>query len=115
MKVIYISSPYSIGDVGENVSRHMEAANIVMNMGHCPIAPLLTHFMHICRPRPYEDWMTCDLELVKRCDIVWRLPGDSKGADREVEAAKAAGIPVVHDFASLQDLIWSFGVEAPAT
>lgn len=103
MKVIYISSPYSIGDVGENVSRHMEAANIVMNMGHCPIAPLLTHFMHIVRPRPYEDWMACDLELVKRCDIVWRLPGESKGADREMAAAIEAGIPVAESFAELQD------------
>ena len=113
MKVIYISSPYSIGDVGENVSRHIEAANIVMNMGHCPIAPLLTHFMHIVRPRPYEDWMACDLELVKRCDIVWRLPGESKGADRETAAAAAAGIAVVDSFAALQDLLWRIGVEVP--
>jgi len=35
--------------------------------------------------------------LIDRCDAVLRLPGASKGADGDVERARARGLPVVHD------------------
>lgn len=99
--VIYISSPYTVGDVGANVSRQIEAAHRIMDMGHAPIVPLLSHFLHIHRQRPYEDWMQVDLATVRVCDIVLRLPGESKGADREVEQAKRYNIPVAYGWDGL--------------
>lgn len=95
MKVVYISSPYSIGDQAANVRRQIVAAHVVMDLGHAPVAPLLTHYLHIHRPRPYEEWMAVDLKLVEKADVVWRLPGDSRGADREVSRARERGIRVV--------------------
>lgn len=95
MKVVYISSPYSVGDQAANVRRQIVAAHVVMDLGHAPVAPLLTHYLHIHRPRPYEEWMAVDLKLVEKADVVWRLAGESSGADREVARARALGIPVV--------------------
>lgn len=41
-------------------------------------------------------WLDGDLELLSRCDALWAIPGwdTSTGAKREVEYAKADGIPV---------------------
>ncbi len=35
--------------------------------------------------------------LLKFCDAVLRLPGDSKGADNDVKIARERGIPVFHN------------------
>lgn len=65
-----------------------------MDMGHCPIVPLLSHYLHIHRRRPYEDWIRMDLAIVPRADILLRLPGESKGADGEVALAEKLGVPI---------------------
>jgi hypothetical protein len=43
-----------------------------------------------------ETWLKGDLELLKRCDAVWALPGwdTSIGATGEVNHAKSLNIPV---------------------
>lgn len=101
MKVVYIASPYTLGDTGENVKKQLEAADILIDMGFCPVAPLLMHFMHIFRPRPYGDWMELDCEMVLRSDVLLRLPGESPGADKEVTLAKRRKIPVVYGYKEL--------------
>lgn len=40
--------------------------------------------------------MKYDAEWLLACDAVLRIPGDSAGADREVEMAKSANIPVYY-------------------
>lgn len=104
-KIIYISSPYSLGDKMENVLVQIKAAHRIMDLGHCPIAPLLSHFLHLYRPRPYNDWLDVDLELVARMDIILRLPGISDGADKEVQEARFGDIPVVFGWEDLYDLL----------
>jgi len=105
MKVIYIASPYTNGDVGQNVAVQLNAAHRLMDMGLCPIAPLLSHFLHIHQFRPYEEWLVMDFELLKRSDIVLRLPGYSNGADREVTEAKNLKIPVAIGWKELDHLL----------
>lgn len=101
MKRVYIASPYTIGDVAVNVRNQLEMAHILMDMGFCPIVPLFTHFQHMVYPRPYEDWLAIDLCKIEVCDFLLRLPGESKGADMEVEHAKKLGIPVVYSYQEL--------------
>ena len=101
MKVVYIACPYTGGDVAANVARCMEVAHLLMDAGYCPIAPLLSHFLHVHRQRPYEDWMAIDMELLRRSDAVIRLSGESPGADRETAAAALFGIPVVRTIPEL--------------
>lgn len=100
-KKVYIASPYTIGDVAANVGAQIHAANALINLGFAPFAPLLSHFQHLVHPQPYDVWMELDLLWLKQCDYVLRLPGESKGADMEVECAKENNIPV---FTSIGDL-----------
>ena len=44
----------------------------------------------------YEQWMKLDLAWLDKCDALLRLPGESPGSDREVDAAKERGIPVYY-------------------
>ena len=104
MIVVYISSPYTKGDQAINVRNQMVMTDELMTKGFCTITPLYTHFQHMIRPRNYEDWMKVDLELVRRCDVVLRLPGESSGADKEVAYAEKLGIPVVHALWELEKL-----------
>jgi hypothetical protein len=76
-----------------------------------PIAPLWSHFQHLVYPRPYQDWIDYDLELIDRVDAVLRLDAScerinyhqhrSTGADGEVDHAAKLGFPV---FYSIDDL-----------
>lgn len=101
MIAVYIASPYTKGDVAQNVRKQMEIADKLMTIGYAPFAPLYSHFQHMHSPRPYEDWIKVDLEWVKRCDCVLRLEGESNGADGEVKYALELGKPV---FYSIQEL-----------
>ena len=44
----------------------------------------------------YERWMELDFEWLDCCQALIRLPGDSAGADREIDYAHSHGIPVFH-------------------
>ena len=93
--MVYISSPYSIGDKIKNIHRQVQVAHALMDEGMVPLAPLPgSHVMNEMLWRPYEDWMAVDLSHVARCDAVLRLKGESSGADREVAYAESLGIPV---------------------
>lgn len=104
MKMIFISSPYKIGDTAINVRRQLDCADKLMDLGFCPIVPLESHFQHLVFPRKYSDWLKIDFEKIKRCDAVIRLTGKSEGADKETIYAKKMNIPV---FYSIQKL-WRF-------
>lgn len=98
MKRIYIASPYGPnGDTAVNVRRSLEAADKLASAGMAPFAPLLSHFWHFLFPHPSEFWMVMDMEWVKVCDTVLRLPGVSDGADEEVALAHSLGIPVFYN------------------
>lgn len=98
---VYIASPYTKGDIAANVKTQLDVANALMDRGYAPFAPLLCHFQHIAHPRPYQDWLACDLEWILHCNMVLRLPGESAGADEEVALAKEHGIPVYYSLGDL--------------
>lgn len=106
MKIIYIASPYTKGDVAANVAVQVDAAHKIMDLGHCPVAPLLSHYLHIFRQRPYQDWVTMDMALIPRMDIILRLPGESTGADDEVALARKLGIVVAYGWEELGILLF---------
>ena len=57
---VYISSPYTLGDVAVNVKIQMDAADDLMELGMMPFTPLYSHFQHMAHPRPYEQWLEID-------------------------------------------------------
>jgi len=93
---VYIASAYTNGDTSENMHKHMQFANDLIDMGFAPYAPLLNHFQAIFCPKPYEAWMNIDIEFLKTCDCVLRIPPppESNGADHEEAVAIECGIPV---------------------
>jgi len=106
MITVYIASPYTKGDTAVNVRNSCIAADKLVELGHAPFLPLLSHFWHFLSPKPYETWATLDLEWVLRCDCVLRLPGESSGADVEVKLAKENGIPVFFSVEELSEGLW---------
>jgi len=99
---VYIAGPYTKGDVAVNVANAIVVADELMTAGYTPYCPHLSHFQHLLEPRPYEDWIALDIEWVRVCDFVLRLPGESAGADGEVIEALKLGIPVVGSIAELR-------------
>ena len=93
---VYIASPYTLGDVAINVKMQIDVANQLINYGFAPFVPLLSHFQHLIHPRDYQDWVKLDMEWIASCDVMLRLPGESKGADAEVKLAEQLDIPVFY-------------------
>ena len=102
MKTVFISSPYTLGDVGENVRVQMDVFDSLYKKGFMPFAPLLFHYQHIVHPLEYDQWLEIDFAWLSKCDFVLRLPGESEGADKECKHAEELGIPVVK---SIDELI----------
>jgi hypothetical protein len=99
---VYIASPYTHGDVAQNVHNSFLVASQIRRIdGVMPIAPLRAHFEHLCYPQQYETWMAEDHEYIKISDALFRLPGHSSGASREVKWADELNIPIFHKWADL--------------
>jgi hypothetical protein len=101
---VYIASPYTKGDMAVNVKNQIDCADLLMSLGFAPFVPLYSHFQHMAHPRPYQDWIDIDLEWVGVCDCLLRLPGESPGADNEIEFARSLGKPI---FFCIEDLIYA--------
>lgn len=95
--LIYIASPYTLGDTVLNVRRQIEAADKLLEMGHIPFIPCLSYLWHLISPKSYEEWLRIGLFWLDACDALLRLSGESKGADEEVAHAILLGIPVYYN------------------
>lgn len=93
---VYVAGPYTKGDVAVNVRNAITAANDLADLGLVPFIPHLTHFWHLLYPREYAFWCEYDNQFLPFCQAVLRLPGESSGADKEVELAESLNIPVFH-------------------
>lgn len=105
---VFIAGPYTKPDPDFNTVLAMDKWHILYHKGCVPICPHLSHFLHIHGQKDekkeisYEEWCAYDIELLKECDALYRFPGESPGADKEVEFAKGLGMPV---FTSIADVV----------
>jgi len=102
---IYIAAPYSMGDTETNVQVAIHYGDCVARRGHIPFIPHLNHLWHEVYPHPWEWWMNWCLEWLPDCDAVLRVPGESKGADREVNLAQNLGMDVYYSMEDIPDVI----------
>lgn len=102
IKYVYIAGPYSNGDCVRNSHKAMEVWEQLRSLGFIPFCPHWSIIQHLVIPLEYEQWLDFDLEWIRRCDALLRMPGESSGADREVAFASQIGIPV---FADVKELI----------
>lgn len=99
--VIYIAGKYSGADWAEtdaNVQRAMEVGLAVLQKGHTPFVPHLSHFLDMkARSKgisiSYEEWMTHCFNWLDGCDALLYLES-SPGADRELGRAREIGMEV---------------------
>jgi hypothetical protein len=92
--LVYVAGPITLGDQAKNVEKALQLAIYLRKLGFVPIVPHLFHLADAIAPPSREFWLSWDFELIKRCDALVRLPGESAGADEEVALAKSLGIPV---------------------
>lgn len=96
--LIYISGPITKGQPSRmhNVAVATQAFHYLLKRGVYAFVPqwaaLVDYCLEDCR---YDEWMELDFAVIERCDVLVRLPGESKGADLEVEFATKLGIPTV--------------------
>ena len=104
--LIYLAGPITLGDQTQNVRRALSIAETLIEKGFIPIVPHLSLFWHFIHPHDHGWWLEYDKEIILRCDALLRLPGESIGADWEVDLALKHNIPV---FQSVNELVDNFG------
>jgi nucleoside 2-deoxyribosyltransferase len=96
--VVYLAGPYTHPpDPIENTRKALLVADTLLLYNCTPLVPHLTAFWHLISPKSYEAWLEIDRNQLAVCDALYRMPGESSGADREVEYAHELGIPVFAD------------------
>jgi hypothetical protein len=93
---VYIAGPLTAGKRMENVRKAMKVADRILALGHIPFLPHLSEYWDHESPKQYETWMSLDFAWLAKCNVLVRMPGKSLGADREVEFARANGMPVLY-------------------
>jgi len=90
---IYIAGAYG----GDNISNIRTAVRVADSILHyfkgrvTVYVPHLTGFWDLVVHHDVYFWYAFDLDWLEVCDIVYRIPGESLGSDKEVEYAKAIG------------------------
>jgi hypothetical protein len=110
MKLVYVAGPYSKPDTTANFETFMSVCWRLVEKGYVPVSGMLWHpITNVYETKAldrmgYAHWLTMALSLLKQCDVLYRIPGESNGADVEVALARKLGIPV---FTDLDDLYGS--------
>ena len=96
---VYVAGPISKGDVLRNIHRGIEWGARLFKDGLAPYIPHLDGYMTFAAANEAagSEWkalLEWDLEWVAQSEAIFRLAGESKGADRQVELALELGIPV---------------------
>lgn len=112
--IVYIASPYTLGDLGVNVHSALTVAGRLLADGVVlPHPPLQNHLWHLVAPQRPEDWVAYDMELIRRglFDACLRVDAEhgklgyhqreSVGADQEVALFEQMGRPVFYNVGDL--------------
>ena len=92
---VYIAGPMTIPDpltnfrIAAAVWKRLLVSGVVT-----PILPHTSAFLDMLHPQTWATWLQYDEQLLLDCDALLRLPGESKGADREVAFMKELARPV---------------------
>jgi hypothetical protein len=102
---VYVAGPFTPGPTtttAGNVAEAIRVADELLGLGYAPYIPHLDFLWNLVRPRAYEERLALDFVWIIVCDALLRFPGESPGADREVEVARRLGIPV---YFSIEELL----------
>lgn len=94
---VYISGPYTKPDPESNLVTTALVCSNLAEEGVCLPWPALL-FCEAWEARvnqTYEFWIEYTKHMLVGCDLLFRIPGESDGADGEVDLARELGIPVL--------------------
>ena len=99
---IYIAGPLTLGDRSTNVHRGIEAGIKMIKDGMVPFIPHLNDQFFTVDAETEKwstrDWLDkYDLPWLEVCDALYRLDGESEGADLEVRYAEEHDIPIFYE------------------
>ena len=101
---VYIAGPITIGDSFVHCHEACYLWRSLLRAGFDPFCPHWSGMQQMVAPlRGLDEWLEWDFLRIEEADVLFRIPGESVGADREVEHAKSRGIPVVHNLRQLWD------------
>lgn len=104
--LVFIGSPYSKPSVSRNVNRAaMEYDWLWQNLGDrvIPVSMVVSSsFQDTICPRDYDAWLDLCIDMMKKCDIYYALPGESSGMEKEMAICKSMGIPIVKGRSELE-------------
>lgn len=100
---IYISGPITVGDRDAHFEQASALHRQLLVLGFAPLNPILSLKLPWAFEMPHDLWVDSDLPWVAVSDGVFRLPGYSVGADREVAYARELETPVFTELDSLLD------------
>lgn len=104
---VYIAGPYTKGDMNHNIRQTLKAADIVIKLGFSPFIPHLYFFVELAGyTHNYEKWMKIDQDFLETCEVCIRLPGESSGADREIDWCEKNDVPVY----TLEGFVAAYGI-----
>ncbi len=115
-KMILVAGPYRSGTndnpekMAENLRRLESTALDIFRAGHIPVIGewVALPLLKIAGSKQVGDELYDEIvypaahRLLRHCDAVFRIDGESNGADEDVRLAKALGLKVYYD---LQDLV----------
>ncbi len=100
--LVYVAGPFTKPHQLPNIRNAIKAGDQIAAMGFGVFIPHLNYSWElVCGSHDYEFWMDQDAQVLYRCDVLFLLPGESSGAEREVKLAETLNIPV---FSNLEDL-----------
>ena len=99
---LYLSGPITKGNRTSNFAQAASMQAELMQAGFAVLNPMLSMMHPDAWTIDHRLWMDNDLPWVEVCHVVFRLPGESIGADEECSFADNLGIPV---FTKWKDLM----------
>lgn len=94
---VYLAGPIAIGDQFANVGRAIEYGHELHKRGFVPYVPHWGALQQLYQPWTADEWLQYDFVWLDKCDVLFRLKGESKGSDAEVKRAKNAGMPIFYE------------------
>jgi ribosomal protein S2 len=100
---IYISGALT-NDPQSNIQKAIEVAERLWQAGYYPYVPHLLWFWHERFPHEHNEWLEYDFAWLEICDAVFVIDENSEGVRKELQKARALGIPVVRSIDELRKL-----------
>lgn len=113
---VYVAGPlHSSGRATNNIRAAIEAGRTIREMGAMPFVPHLFAYWDMLFPEGAEYWLKMDHAFLVRCQAIFRVPGDSRGADMEERWARERGIPIFTDMEDLRHWLAARTMEQPTS